>query len=97
MIPGATPVAPEEILPAGSIHIINADLNQVLLIYAEMAQAQLDIDDQVARLPASIRFTNTEPLTRAQAILLLDNALLEQAGIEVTHPDSNRVVMRLRR
>jgi hypothetical protein len=97
MIPAATPVAQEPMIPAASIRFINTDLAQVLAIYAEMAQAQLDIEDEVRRLPALIRFTNTEPVTRAQAIVLLDNALLEQAGILVTHPESNRVVFRLHR
>ncbi|HTL59111.1 MAG TPA: sigma-70 family RNA polymerase sigma factor [Candidatus Limnocylindrales bacterium] len=92
--PTFTPIGHEEMIPAASIQF-NTQLAQVLAIYAELAQAQLDIDDAVK--PALIRFTNREPVTRAQAIALLDNALLEQAGIVVTHPESNRVIMSLRR
>jgi RNA polymerase sigma factor (sigma-70 family) len=97
-IQSGVPVAPEQIIPAASIQFINTDLAQVLGIYSELAQAQLDLEDKIKSLPALIRFTNTEPVTRAEAIALLDKVLLEQAGVVVTHTESNRrVTMRLRR
>jgi len=85
----------DEVLPAGAVHFVNADLRQVLAIYREAAQAQIELEERLETLPASISFTNTEPLIRAQLIGLLDDALLEQAGILVAHPETNRVTMRL--
>jgi hypothetical protein len=96
-IQSGIPAAPEQIIPAASIQFINTDLAQVLGIYSELAHVQLDLEDKIKSLPALIRFTNTEPVTRAEAIALLDNVLLEQAGVVVSHPESNLVTMRLRR
>ncbi len=93
----ASPPAAEEVIPAGAIKFINLDLAQVLAVYAGLTQANLDIEEDIGSLPVLIRFTNTEPVTRAQAIALLDQVLLEQAGIVVTHPESTRAILRLRR
>ncbi len=88
----------DEMIPAQSIRFINTHLSQVLSFYAEFSQAdQLDIDEKVKSLPLLIHFTNTEPRTRTEVIGLLDNALLEQGGIVVRHPEINHVTMRLRR
>ncbi len=111
--PGTTPVAlqpplepgnrndpatnAEDVLVPGMLQFINTDVAQVLLIYTELAQGQMDVDETVRQLRASISLTNSEPLTIAQALLLLDNALLEQAGVVVTHPATNHVMMTLRR
>jgi RNA polymerase sigma factor (sigma-70 family) len=86
----------ESMIPAGSINFINTDLRQVLEIYASLAQAKIEMDETVKSLPVLIRFTNDEPVTKLEAIELLDSVLLEQAGIEVTHPKTNQVVMHLR-
>ncbi len=90
-----TSVTSTPMMPAGSIRFINADLRQVLAIYGELAQSEIEIDERLGSLPASISFTNNEPVTRAQATALLDDVLLEQAGILVTHPETNRVTMQL--
>jgi len=91
------PIAQEPLIPAEAIKFTNTELRQVLAIYGEMAGAQLDIEETLRSLPVLIHFTNTGAVTRAEAIRLLDAALLEQAGIVVTHPETNRVMMRLRR
>jgi len=82
---------------AGVISFGGIDLDEVFKIYGELAQARLDIEEQVKSLPAKIRLTNTTIASREEAIRLLDNALLAQAGIVVTHPETNRVIMRLHR
>jgi RNA polymerase sigma factor (sigma-70 family) len=92
----STPVDQADVIPAESIQFINTQLTQVLAIYADLSQSKLDIDDRVRQLPFLIHFTNSEPVTRAQAIDLLDSALIEQAGIVVTHPEPNRAKMELR-
>ena len=43
------------------------------------------------------RIVNTNAMTRSEAVALFDQAFREQAGIEITHPATNRAVMRLRR
>jgi RNA polymerase sigma factor (sigma-70 family) len=93
----STAVDQADVIPAGAIQFINTQLVQVLAVYADLSQAQLDVDDRLSHLPSIlIRFTNSEPVTRGQAIALLDDALLEQAGIVVTHPEPNRVKLELR-
>jgi len=77
---------------AGVISFGGIDLDEVFKIYGELAQARLDIEEQVKSLPAKIRLTNTTIASREEAIRLLDNALLAQAGIIVTHPETNRVI-----
>ena len=90
-----SPANSEPLIPAQAISFSGTDLRQVLLIYSDLAGADLDGDDALLSLPAQISFTNMAAVSRAQAIQLLDDALLNQAGIVVTHPQTNRAVMRL--
>ncbi len=84
----------DPVIPPVAIRLVNADLRQVLLIYGEASQAQIELEERLERFPVSISFTNSEALTRSQMVAVLDE-LLEQAGIQVTHPETNRVIMRV--
>jgi PBP1b-binding outer membrane lipoprotein LpoB len=92
-----TPAAHEEIIPAGAIKFINTDLPTVLAIYQEMSRSSLDIEEQIKQIHPLIRFENTEAMTRSQALGLLEKALHDQAGIIVTHVDTNHISLRLQR
>ena len=64
--------------------------------YGDLAGARLEVDEQVSSSGMRISFKNTERVSRADLLRLLDNVLLEQARIEVTHAENNRVTMRFR-
>jgi hypothetical protein len=71
-----------------------ADMGQALAIYAEFTGAQLDAGEGVRQLPGLVRLPRSYPaMTRAQAMELLDSAML-RAGVVVTHPDPKHVVFR---
>lgn len=89
--------AAQDVLAAGLIQLRNVSLSQVFAFYSELAQAEVDADEEVRRLDATISFTNNEAVTRAQLLGLLNNALREQAGVSATHAETNRVTMRLNR
>ena len=81
----------EMILPAGCIRFVEADLRTVLGIYAELANAQLEIDSPVRKLATRITVENTQAVTRSQAVELLEKALREQAGVNVKPLGANRI------
>jgi RNA polymerase sigma factor (sigma-70 family) len=87
--------APVELISAGMINF-SAGIDTVLQLYADVTKSQIDVADDVMALEAIISFTNTEAMTRSGLVDALDRTLLEQAGVEVTHPETNRVLMRLR-
>ena len=83
----------DPIMPAGSINIIGLELAEALKIYAALAGAQLDTSSLGTTLPpVVIQFTNTNAVTRSEAVRLFDRALYEQAGLVATHPDKTHVV-----
>ena len=91
-----SPRPADEIIPAGRIKFINAELSQVLEFYAALSEAQLD-STQLGKLqPLLISFENKKDVTRSEALLLFDTAFHDQAGIVVTHPDRKHAVFRFR-
>ena len=94
---GSSAKSQDAIVPAGSINFINVDLSQFLQFYSAFARAQLDTSQLGSPLPSIlIHFTNTNAVTRTEAIRLLDRALYDQAGIVVTHPDKTHAVFKHR-
>jgi hypothetical protein len=86
---------PDEMLPGTEMG--SADIRDVLSLYSELTGANLDVEDGVRHLHARVSFKRTYPaMTRAQAIEMIDTALL-QAGVVVTHPDIKHVIFRLKR
>jgi hypothetical protein len=86
----------EPVMSAGSINIIGIELSQFLPFYAALADAQLDTSELGTLPPIIIRFTNTNAVTRAEAVRLLDAVLYDQAGIVATHPDAKHVILKYR-
>ena len=87
---------PDVIIPAGKIYIIGMALRQFIPIYAEIADAQLDVS-QFGTLPLVIvRFSNTNDVTRSEAVRLLDKMLYNQAGIVAVHADAKHVQFKYR-
>ena len=71
----------EELLPPGGIRFRQTGLQMVLDIYADLAQARLEIDPRVRALNARISLETTQALSRADAVRLLERAINEQAGV----------------
>jgi len=65
-------------------------------LYADIADAQLDTSQLGTLRPTIIRFTNTNAVTRSEAVRLLDKVLYDQAGIVATHSDSKHVQFKYR-
>lgn len=81
---------------AGSINIIGLEVSQFLPLYAAIAASRLDTNQLGNLHPIIIAFTNTNDVTRAEAVQLMDKVLYDQAGIVVTHPDSTQAVFKWR-
>ncbi len=87
---------PDEMQPPGMDNH-PAEIGQALEIYALFTGAELDVGEGVRQLPGYIRLPSSYPaMTRAQAMAMLDSAMLK-AGVVVTHPDTRHVVFRLKR
>jgi hypothetical protein len=84
------------VLPAGNMNIIGIELEQFLPFYAALADAQLDTSALGKLPPIIIRFTNTNAVTRVEAVQLLDQVLYDQAGIVVSRTDAKRVILKYR-
>jgi RNA polymerase sigma factor (sigma-70 family) len=93
------PSRPDEIMPAGSINWLNADLNyHVLPIFADLANVEFVVDDYFRTLPsAMISFSNSTALTRSEVVEMIQRAVRDQAGIEIVRQGTNRAVVRPRR
>jgi RNA polymerase sigma factor (sigma-70 family) len=80
--------ASEEIIPKGAIWFGNVEAHRVLVVYAELANAEWDPDPAKHKhsslLRAPITFANEEDLTREDALRLLEEAFREQAGFVVS-------------
>ena len=91
--PSAKLDRPDEMIPSQLMEPV--DIGQLLVIYAKFTGAQLDISQDVRQLPAMIYFDGSCPaMTRAQAVDMLDAALLK-AGVVVTHHGPKHAVFRL--
>ena len=71
------------------------DVTTVLAIYAELTGAHLDVDDRVRQTRAIFEFRNLVPMTRSQAIELVERALLDLPGVVVTHRDPSHILIEL--
>jgi hypothetical protein len=81
-------------VPAGAINFINADLQQVLGIYGSLAGAELVVGPGVRLPPALITVSNQQPLTRAEALSLIEGALRDRAGLVVEHQDAKHFTVK---
>ena len=76
-------VRPRSEVPAGSIKFVDYDVQRFLPLYASIAGVQLDVHARPEELTAKISFQNTQDLSRAEAVALLEQTLREQAGLVV--------------
>ena len=81
----------DAVIGPGLIDFRNAELSQVLQVYSELAGAQVDTSQIKNLPPLLILFRNKQALTRSEAVRLLEQALLDQAGIKASYPDGKHV------
>ena len=87
----ATSRATEEIVPLGSIEFRNASLRTVLDVYAVLADAQLEVEPRVRASQATFSLTNTQALSRAEAVRLFEQVLEQQGRIAVSRVDQHQI------
>jgi hypothetical protein len=94
-VPETTSPAPA-LEPKGKLNFTNLDLTQVLALYRSMSGLELEMDPRIGLIHAGITITNSANVTMKEAVQQLDQALLDQAGIIVTHTSTNRARLDLR-
>jgi hypothetical protein len=80
--------------PSGSIDFRNAELQQVLNIYASLAGAELVVAPGVRLPPAFITVSNQQPVTRTEALRLIEGALRDRAGLVVEYQDAKHFTVK---
>ena len=83
----------ESVIQPGMIDFISTDAYQVLHLYSQLTGLKLVKDVQVLSVQNDLRVTLTisKPVTKAQAIKLLETALREQAGVVISPLDAQSV------
>src|SRR5688572_21092369 len=74
-------------VPIGAISFQGATMVQVLAIYGKLSGAELDVEQRVRSLPTPIFIEGGPGLKQSEALRLLEQALLEQAAVVMTHVD----------
>jgi len=86
---------PNEMLPQELMYT-TVGVDQLLPVYAKFTGAQLDVSDDVRAFQGIIVFKDSyPPMTRAEALDVLDTALLK-AGVVVTHRGPKLAIFRLK-
>ena len=85
---------PDEIFSPSSNPPLN--ISQMLRVYAELTDAELDIGPGVLQATGHTPSHVTPEMTRGQMIEHIDSLFL-QMGVVVTHPDAKHVAFRLKR
>jgi hypothetical protein len=77
--------------PKRTVNFLNTPLQKILLIYHEFSGLELVESSDVKKLHPVITIQSAEPVSKSEMIKLIENALLEQAGVVITHLDAKRV------
>lgn len=81
--------AEEQRIGPGEIYFPNTDLTMVLQIYEQLAGLELVIDSRVRA--RTIDYRNPTSLSREEAVIALQQAMLKQAGIVITRLEDGNV------
>jgi hypothetical protein len=76
--------------PKGVLDFKNAEVQQLLPIYKAMSGLDLVVDSRVRTVHSPITLQSSAPIGKAEATKLIEKALLEQAGVVITHLDGQR-------
>jgi hypothetical protein len=80
--------------PAGAINFINTDLQHVLGFYGKLAGAELVVGPGVQLPPALITLSNQQPVTRTEALSLIEGALRDRAGLAIEYQDAKHFTVK---
>ena len=76
--------------PKVTLGLKNAEVQQVLPVYKAMSGLDLVVDSRVKSVRWPVTLQSSEALPKAEATKLIEKALLEQAGVVITHLDGQR-------
>jgi hypothetical protein len=82
-------------IPAGIFSFKNVDPLQLLDIYQKVSGLELQIAPDVRRSTAKISFESTKPMTKTEALKLIEKALSEQANVKIIKTDEKHATVSL--
>jgi type II secretory pathway component GspD/PulD (secretin) len=77
-------------IPSGMMNLENVSASEVVTLYKQMSGLELVVDSRAKRVTSPVTFKTTKPLTKAEALKLIQSALLKQAGIVITPLDDKQ-------
>jgi type II secretory pathway component GspD/PulD (secretin) len=77
--------------PSGVMNFKNVPASEVPTTYKKMSGLEFIVDSHVKRVTSPVTLKTTTPLTKGEALKLIQTALLTQAGIVITPLDDKRV------
>lgn len=80
--------------PAGTINFINTDLQHVLQFYGQLAGAEFVVGPGVQLPPASITLSNQQPVTRTEALRLIEGTLRDRYGLSMEYQDAKHFTVK---
>ncbi|MEY2408150.1 MAG: hypothetical protein QOF48_820, partial [Verrucomicrobiota bacterium] len=83
--------AGSEVFPPGLLRFDGASVHPVLQIYKELCGMELVLSSDVNSIGAKITMKSQVPLTRLEAVKLLETTLLDQSGVVLTKLDDRRI------
>lgn len=84
--------------PRGTINFKNVTFSQAFPIYTNLCNSinvNVVADESVKNLSKLVTIQTAHPVTKSELIQLLETAFEKQAGVEVIHPTTNQVILRL--
>jgi hypothetical protein len=80
-----------DVFHTNQIRLSGGNPTGVLVIYAKLTTASLEISPDVKSLQSGIYWTNHADMTRSQVIAELEKVLRSQAGVVIRHVDATHI------
>ncbi len=80
----------DDVVPGGNINWKNLPVMQALLVYEDLTGAQLVTDSRVKKVPHALTLL-ANPTNKSEAAKVIEQTLLDQAGVVLTHLGEKRV------
>ena len=77
--------------PKRTLNFINAPLEKILPVYHELSGLELIEASDVKKLHTLVTIRTAEGVSKSVMIRLIEQALLQQAGVVISHLDEKRV------
>ena len=76
--------------PKRTVNFINTPLEKILPIYHELSGLELIESSEVKTLHTAITLRTAVPVSRSDLVKLMEKALVDQAGVVISHLDPQR-------